>query len=74
MAWKRHKQMFMHDSFPMPELFSVLIKHNKHDKLAGNAHLPFTSISYNGPKSLASGNQFDGSTSKRTCPSTYRGN
>jgi len=58
--------MFMHDSFPMPELFSILIKHNKHNKLA--------SISYNGPKFLASGNQFDGSTSKRTCLSTYKGN
>lgn len=72
--WKRQKQMFMHESFPVPELFSVLIKHNKHDKLAGNANLPFTSISFNGPKSQASGNQFDGRTSKRTCPSTYRGN
>ena len=72
--WKRHKQMFMHDSFPLPELFSVLIKHNKHNKLVGNTHLPSTSISYNGPKSLASSNQFDGSTSKRTCSSTYRGN
>ena len=71
--WKIHKQL-LHYSSPMPKLLSALIKHNKHHKLPGNAHLPSKSISFNGIKSITSANQVDGSIFKRTCSNTYWGN
>lgn len=70
--WKSHKQL-LHYSSPVPKLLSALIKHNKHHKLPGNAHLPSKSISFNGIKSISNANQVDGSIFKRTCPSTYWG-